>query len=189
MSLPHYTLIVEPSALTGEGTSIALAVEAPPSSPDTITFSDGGAGGTFSPSTLTVDSPSLQTVTYTNATAGTYTITATSGAGGTVWGSGSKIKVTQALPPSYTLTAAYQNQVGGPVVLTYTPTAFVASDTLTPSDGGAGGTFTPSTLTFTNTTEPQSTVYRPAHASITISFSSTAGASIPPVVLKIIPLI
>ena len=64
---------------------------------DTVTFSDGGHGGTFTPSSLTFSASSAaQTFTYTPTIAGSITLTLTSGNGATVTGS----------PLTYTVTSS-----------------------------------------------------------------------------------
>lgn len=79
-------------ALTGAATTVAGAPltltlapdnNAGPQANTTVTLSDGGAGGTFSASTVTFDagSTTAQTVTYTPKAAGTVAISATNNGG------------------------------------------------------------------------------------------------------------
>ena len=65
---------------------------------DTITLSDGGSGGVFTPSSVVfADSSSAATFTYTPPTVGTFTLTLTSGFGAAISGE----------PATYTATPAY----------------------------------------------------------------------------------
>lgn len=86
MSL-FYNVAGPPEGLKGQPTPIYVTPVSPLAA-DTVTFSDGGNGGTFNPASLTFGTaPGFQIVTYTNNTPGTYQITITSGAGGIVNGS------------------------------------------------------------------------------------------------------
>ena len=75
---------------------------------DSVTLSDGGAGGVFSPaSPLSFSGAGARTFTYTPPTSGTHTLTLTSAAGDVITGS----------PWTYTATPAYvwskvQNNLG-----------------------------------------------------------------------------
>ena len=119
------------------GVPVTLSVSPNSTVTDTVTLSDGGAGGTFSPSaTLTfTNSSATQHPTYTPSATGTKTITATSTAGGAV--SGSPISLSVAAI-SYTLSGASSGFDGVPITLTVTPSG-AATNTVTLSDGSGGG--------------------------------------------------
>lgn len=64
---------------------------------------------------------------------------------------------------TYTLTGPAQGVIGvASTVFTVTPNALIVSTTVTPSDSGAGGTFTPTSLTFTASAAAQTFTYTPA---------------------------
>lgn len=143
----------------------------------TVTFSDGGAGGTFGTPTAVTGSNGQASTTYTPASSGTLTITAAS-AGYT---SGT---FTETITPAIkTLSATAGNNQSGfvstalPVALTVTATSNgspVQGVTVNFSDNGAGGTFgTPSVVTGSNGTA-SSTYTLPATAqTINITASAT----------------
>ena len=69
---------------------------------------------------------------------------------------------------------------GQPVTVTYTPSG-ATTDVVTPSDG-MGGSFSPATLTITNSAAPQTTVYTPvAYGPVSVGGSSSLGAAFTPV--------
>ena len=69
------------------GNAAAYAITPNSVTTDTITFSDGGAGGTFGPTSLTFTASSAtQTFSYTPASVGTKTLTVTSADGGPIIG-------------------------------------------------------------------------------------------------------
>ncbi|RFD18688.1 hypothetical protein DY926_15015 [Komagataeibacter melaceti] len=79
-----YTLAGAATATAGTPLTLTLAPNnAGPQANTTVTLSDGGAGGTFSASTVTFDagSTTAQTVTYTPKAAGTVAISATNNGG------------------------------------------------------------------------------------------------------------
>ena len=142
---------------------------------DTITFSDGGKGGTFSPTSLSFSSGSNlgQTFTYTPAVTGAITLTLTSGASTPV--TGSPFALTS-LAIAYNFSGPPGAVVGHPsVAYTLTPTGAV-TDSVTFSDGAMGGTFFPSTLTWSSSTSPKTFTYTPAVAgAISLTPISSAG--------------
>jgi trimeric autotransporter adhesin len=156
----------------------------------TVSWSDGGAGGTFSASTCTLTlvttGVSACTVTYTPAKIGPITITGTySGDTNHTGGSGTS---SLASNPRSTATTVQINQVSVAVGQTVTIKGKVADSTggtkITPtgtvswSDGGAGGTFSASTCTLTLVTTGVSActvTYTPAKlATITINATYSA---------------
>ncbi len=86
--VPSYTLTGPGVGLSGIASS-PFTVTPGAAATDTITFSDGGAGGTFVPTSFTfANSSAAQTVQYTPpATGSTFTLTFTSAAGGAIAGS------------------------------------------------------------------------------------------------------
>ena len=103
--MPSYSLAGPGSVTAGEGAAFTLTPIG--STSDTVTFSDGGHGGTFSPTSLSWSNNSQpRQVAYTNATAGTYSIGATSGNGYTIAGSPHVLLVLAAS----TLTAAQKRR-------------------------------------------------------------------------------
>lgn len=104
---------------------------------DTVSFSDGALGGTFTPSTLVFTSgptPSTQTVTYTPATVGTaITITASD-----------TLALTSATANyvSYTAAADTFIDTGGTVLSSHTPTGTGAAGSWVQHTSYTGGTTT-----------------------------------------------
>jgi hypothetical protein len=126
---------------------------------DVITFSDGGAGGSFAPSTLTItNSSSAQTFSYTPAVTGTTTLTVTSTQGGVVTGSPLSISSSHV---NYVLRGPSAGTVGLASAYALVPSG-TTTDTITFSDGGNGGTFYPATLVITGSYVPQSFSYVPS---------------------------
>ncbi|HEY1679452.1 MAG TPA: hypothetical protein VGG04_17180, partial [Candidatus Sulfotelmatobacter sp.] len=158
--------------------SVLATINGNPASGVSVTFSDGGAGGTFGTPTATTNSSGIASSTYTlpataktvtiNATAtgystATFTETATSSAqvlmvsGGNNQSGGTGTT----LPTALTITATKGGKLAGGVVVTFT-------------DGGAGGTF--GTPTVTTTAQGRaSTTYTlpPTPQTVTITASAT----------------
>ncbi len=142
---------------------------------DTVTLSDG-AGGTFAPSCLTfTSSAAAQTFRYTPATASAKSITATSTDTGVVTGSPLAVSVTAI---SYTLTGP-SGGIGGSPSAAFTLTPLGATTDLVALSDGAGGTFTPSCLTFTSSAAAQTFTYIPAAPGVkALTLTSADGATI-----------
>ena len=71
---------------------------------------------------------------------------------------------------------------GSPATFSLVPTGTIAADTVTLSDGGFGGTFSPTSLTFSSSPFAESFTYTPSKAglatiSLTSSHSYTIGAA------------
>ncbi|HTW31406.1 MAG TPA: Ig-like domain-containing protein, partial [Candidatus Sulfotelmatobacter sp.] len=144
----------------------------------TVTFSDGGAGGTFSNPTVTTTSSGLASTTYTlPPTAQTVTITATSSAY-----TSATFTETAAVSLSLSPTAG-NNQTGNvgttlPTALTVTATSNgnpASGVSVTFTDNGAGGTFgTPTAITGSNG-QASSTYTLPSTARIVNINASASG--------------
>jgi lysophospholipase L1-like esterase len=95
------------------------------------------------------------------------------GTSGATWVASSFTTYDYGAATSYSLTGPSSAEVGQHSGdFTVTPNANYTG-TITPSDGGAGGTFTPSSLTFSASESPQTFTYTPA-SSGTISISTTS---------------
>jgi hypothetical protein len=159
-------------------TNFTATLDATSLSAVVVTPSDGGAGGTFTPASVTISAGTLSgTFTYTASSSGAKTITATNGSGLTNAGSVT-YTVSSAPPTTVTLT--------GPVAGTVSvaSTAFTAtlnaaaqsSIIITPSDGGAGGVFAPSSVTITVGNSSGTFTYTPSSTGTkTISITNGSG--------------
>lgn len=131
-------------------------------SPVVITPSDAGAGGTFTPTTVTISTgtPSA-TFTYTPASYGAKTISTTNGGGLTDPGS---VTYTS-LAGTYTFTGPSSGAVSAPstnfTVALPTGGVLLSTVTVTPSDAGAGGTFTPTTVNLSTGAPSATFTYTP----------------------------
>ena len=163
-----------PNSLTVQAT-----VNGVPTSGVSVTFNDGGAGGSFGSPVVTTDSNGNATTTYTlPSTAKTVNITAS--ALGYTSASLTETSAVLTLSPT-----AGNNQTGSvgvtlPVPLNVTATnngTLVSGATVTFSDGGAGGTFSTPVAT-TNSSGMASTTYTPnTTGTITITASSPGYAT------------
>lgn len=166
-----------PAALTVSATSNGTSVAGV-----TVTFSDGGAGGTFSNPTATTGSNGTASTTYTlPSNVETVTITATgSGYTSATFTETATLNVLTLSPTSG------NNQSGGtgtvlPAALVVTATSGgnpVSGVTVTFSDGGAGGTFgTPTAVTGSNGTASTTYTLPSTAQTVTITASSSGYAS------------
>jgi len=137
-----------------------------------ITLSDGGAGGTFSPASATVPSGVGQTASfsYTPAgAAGSHAITASSSAltGSAISGTAS-ISVAAGPATALSLSPSSQAVVSGAASSTITcatnGTIATGPYTVTLTDGSAGGTFSPASLTLGGATTSGTFTYTSAAA-------------------------
>jgi hypothetical protein len=149
----------------------------------TITPNDGGAGGTFFPLhiMLTTAAPS-GVFTYTAATAGTKTIS-TANDGALVDPSPISYAAV-AVATSYTLAGPSTGMNGVPstsfTVAIPPSTAAPATITITPSDGGGGGTFMPTSVSLTTVAPSATFTYTPSSTgSKTISTTNDRGLTDP----------
>jgi hypothetical protein len=147
----------------------------------TVTPSDMGGGGVFSPTsvTMTVDDPAA-TFTYTPGTYGTKIISTTNDRGLTDPDAVSFISTAT----SYTLSGPSTATVGvasAPFTVAL-PVGGALSGTMivTPSDGGAGGTFTPATVTLSTAVPSITFTYTGAsNGAKTISVTNNRGLTNP----------
>ena len=173
------------SGNTGTTLPVALTVTASsngtPVAGISVTFNDGGAGGSFGTPTVTTGSNGTASSTYTlPATAKTVTITA-SGSGYT------PATFSETAVVANILTATGGNNQSGalgttlPTALTVSATTSgnpVQGATVTFSDGGAGGSFgTPVGVTGTNGTVSTTYTLPPAAKTVTITASSPTYSS------------
>lgn len=152
----------------------------------TVTPSDGGAGGTFTPTSLDWSSnkdTTAKTFTYTPAGAGAKTISLANS-----WSLTAPTPITYTAASSgavtsYTLTGPSTGTVGfsaGPFTVTLGTGTLASPVTVTPSAGGGGGTFAPSSVVLSDTARSASFDYIPASAGAkTISVSDTGGLTDP----------
>jgi hypothetical protein len=154
------------------GTAVNCTIGATGSATDTFTFSDAGGGGTFNPATLTT-STFPASFAYTPGSAGSKTLTVTAQSGTAISGQPQTMVVTTVTPAAYTVSIPATGVVGTPATITITATGTTGTETFTFSDGGAGGTFAPASLT--TSTFPAHVQYTPAAtgtAAITVSAQS-----------------
>lgn len=146
----------------------------------TITPSDNGAGGAFSPTTA-VMGPAASPISfiYTPANAGTASITFSNSGG-----------LTNPAPISTTVTAVQNatavvmtgpSQLAVGVAATYTatiPNLVSGTVVVTLTDGGAGGTFTPTTLSLSGYGPSGTVSYKPAGIATSVPVSCTNNGSL-----------
>lgn len=113
-----------------------------------VTPSDGGAGGTFTPTTVSISSGSpTGTFTYNAASTGAKTISVTNN-GSLTNPSNITYTASSAAATAVTLSGPTTSVVGSPSANFTAGANGVITGTVvvTPSDGGGGGTFTPTTV-------------------------------------------
>ncbi|GBR03548.1 hypothetical protein AA21952_1088 [Acetobacter oeni LMG 21952] len=174
-----YTFTGPLTAVVGTAMTVSVAANGSGPATDTvITFSDAGAGGTFSAASVTLpkDSTGAVSASYTPANAGTVSLSTTNSTGLTNPSPLSVTVVAEAAPSTtYALSGPTTAVAGTPVTLSLTPdgTGPSADTTVTLSDNGAGGTFSPATAVFTAGSSVTDTVFYTAVSSGTISISAT----------------
>jgi PKD repeat protein len=132
------------------------------SSPVTVIPNDGGAGGTFTPSSVVLsNSNPMATFTYIAATVGTITISTTDNGGLTnpapaVW-------TAQSLVTTYTVSGPASGTVASSSSFTVTLGAGWLNNpvAITPSASNGDGTFSPSSITLTNSNRSATFTYTP----------------------------
>jgi hypothetical protein len=169
-----YTLSGPTSGFVGDPYTYTLTPAA--ATTNTLTLSDSSGGGAFSPTSLTFTRSSApQTFTYTPGLTGTKSLSVTSSTGETVTGSPVSFVVTSV---GYAVTGPTTGYMGNPVTYTVTP-AGTTTDTITFSDASGGGTFSPSSLTFSNSSAAQTFLYTPGSTGTkTITVASADGGTI-----------
>lgn len=148
----------------------------------TLTPSDGGAGGTFSPANPVITAgQTTTTFTYTPTTGGNRTITITNDGGltnptGVTYNSvaATTLQFTSA-PTSGGISSASSNFVVGVV-----SGGIVGTVTITPNDGGVGGTFNPTTVNISSGSPTASFTYTPTTSGArTISITNNSSLTNP----------
>jgi hypothetical protein len=140
-----------------------------------VTPSDAGGGGTFTPASVTLTNLLRSaTFTYTPATEGSHTISVANDA---ELEDPNAITIVATLP-RYTLSGPASGTVGS----ASTPFTVASSDvhsgtvTITPHDGGKGGTFTPATVQLTPAAPSATFNYTPAQeGAIAINTTNNSG--------------
>lgn len=147
----------------------------------TITFSDGGKGGTFNPASAVTDASGQASTSYTTPkTASTYSVTAVGPA------LTKAIFTVTALPgPATKIVVISGRKQTEPVQTTFplplvvkledTDNNGVPGGTMNFSDGGKGGTFSPASVV-TDSTGKAQTFYTTGTKSGTIAFKITSGS-------------
>lgn len=147
----------------------------------TVTPSDGGGGGTFTPTSVNISSGSqTATFTYTPASSGAKTISVTNNgslsnpSNITYTANAAATAVTMSGPSSGTINVASTNfTIGANGSITGTVI-------VTPSDGGAGGSFSPTTASISNGTPTATFTYTPTTLGArTISVTNNGSLSNP----------
>jgi hypothetical protein len=153
--------------------------------PATVTPSVGGAGGAFAPTTLTwngLNDPKV--LAYTPPAEGTYSITLSNNASPAVANPGAKtltVGAAAATATTYTLTGPSSGTVNvSSTDFTVVPVGGVFTGTITPSDGGEGGTFSPASLTWSATSDAKTFTYTPTTVGArTIATTNSGGLANP----------
>lgn len=130
----------------------------------TITPSDGGAGGTFSPATVNITSASpTATFTYTAASSGVKTISVTNN-GSLTNPATISYTASVAAATSVTMSGPTSGAVGSPSTNFTIGANGAISGTVvvTPSDGGGGGSFSPTSVSISSATPTATFTYTPA---------------------------
>ena len=168
--------------------TVALAPAGTTAVPITVTLSDNGAGGTFSPASvmLSTSSPSA-TFTYTPAISATITISANSGGVFEFDAYTQLLFVSSNTATSFSLAGPTTSVAGRPstaFTLAYPASQTLSSPvTFTPTDNGGGGTFTPATVTLTAATKSATFIYTAVHSGLyNISATNDGGLTPPPAV-------
>ena len=148
---------------------------------DAISITSSVGGDTITPSSLSWSaSATPQTFTVTGSTEGSRTITLVATSGDIVMGS--PLVYTASVP--FTVSGPTTVTAGRACTITCTPNS-ATTDVVLLNDDGAGGTFSPSTLTFTGSSVAQTAQYTPAnYGIITLSGASSQGATFTPLIVS-----
>ena len=144
--------------------TVALPAYRTTAGPVTVTPSDGGAGGTFSPRSMTLStaSPSAS-FTYTPAASGAVTLSVSSG-GALADPAPVTVVATTAKVATYTLSAPSAGDVtmaSAPFTVTLGPGAISGVVVVTPSASNGDGTFSPPSVVLTNSSRSATFTYTP----------------------------
>lgn len=148
----------------------------------TVTPSDGGGGGSFTPSSVTISAgtPSA-TFTYTPGSAGTKTISVTNN-GSLTNPSNITFTASVAAATAVTMTGPTGGAVSSPST-NFTigaNGAITGTVVVTPTDNGGGGSFTPSTVSISSGSPTATFTYTPASTGAkTISVANNGGLTNP----------
>jgi hypothetical protein len=154
----------------------------------TVTPSDGGASGVFNPTSVVISSGTpTATFTYYPITAGARDISVTNNGGIT---NPSAISYLVVAPATAVTLSGPTTGSNGIATSNYTVGTdnLVSSDVIvTPSDGGAGGTFTPTSVTLTTLNTTGTFTYTPASVgSKTISVTNDGGLTNPSSIVVVV---
>ena len=133
-------------------------------SPVTVTPNDGGAGGSFAPSSVVLSNAnSTATFSYTAAKAGTITIATTNNGGLQNPAPVTFTAQIQNLVTTYTLSGPASGTVASAATFTLTLGAGLLNNPvqITPSASNGDGTFSPTSITLTNTSRSATFTYTP----------------------------
>lgn len=171
-----YINLSGPSTGTVNTPSANFSVVLPFTMADTITLSDGGAGGTFSTGTTlspTLNGATTLTFTYTSVTTSPVVITITPASAMPVTGNAATYTASGGATTTYSLTGPTSGQIGNLNTYTLTPSGTVASDNVTVTATGSAGVLSTNSLIFTSSSAPQSFTFRPTAAgTATLTLSS-----------------
>lgn len=147
-----------------------------------VTPSDGGAGGTFTPTTVSISSGTpTATFTYTASSTGAKTISVTNDGGLT-----NPSNITYTASSSAATAVTMTGPSGGTVGVASTNFTIGANGAITgtvvvtPSDGGGGGSFSPTTVSISSGAPTGTFTYTPASTGAkTISVTNGGGLTNP----------
>lgn len=157
-------------SFTGTGTNWGAGT------PGTPTFAIAPGGGGNAITAQTVNSATTATLTISVGAAGTVTISEPQNQ--------TSCTIAVQTPAATSFTMTYPNPTGSMVGknsgnFAVTPNGNY-SGTITPSDGGNGGTFTPASLTWSGTSDTKTFVYKPSLAgNKTISATANPALTVP----------
>jgi lysophospholipase L1-like esterase len=161
------TLSGPSSGFTGASATFTVSTNGTLSAGVTVTPNDGGAGGTFSPTTVTLGPTGIPvSFVYTPSINGTISLSLTNNSSLT---NPSSLTYTVAPPPAATAltmtgpTTSASAATSAPFTVTANG-QITGTLTVTPNDGGAGGTFSPATLSMSGYQPSATFVYIAAAA-------------------------
>lgn len=186
--VPATALLLSPASTSGSaGTSVtyALAVNGAQNG-GAVTLSDGSAGGTFSPASVTLAAGAGSTASFTytpgaGSTGSTVTLTASSAAltGATIAGAAS-IAVSASAATALSLAPSTQSVTAGASTGNYTLTtngAVSGSVSVSLAASIGGGVFSPASITLTSGASSATFTYTPPASAATGTVTLTASAS------------